>query len=245
MTRRGGFLDHPPTDAELERVYFELQQIGAPAVGRRSPWPYRPESREAVVALAAEMLRYDPRLLTILLQLVLERWHDLNPLALRREMGRMRWPQALLVVLEFARVASDEPELRHLADYLGAGFERVAPAERFFFDAERPASRMARRKSGKNLKPYARWGFIGTERPSASVTTKRLVGAYDADSRANVRRSLADRRGAFKLGEYLDALDHAVSRQQAYQDLRGDPEFEVEGHGRGARWRRTEPTSTS
>jgi hypothetical protein len=237
VTRARGLLEHPPTIAELERLYFELETIGAPSLGRRSRWPYTPENREGLVALAAEMLRYDPRLLSILLQLVLEHWQELNPLVLRREMQRMRFPQALLVVLEFARAASHDAELRHFADYLGAGFRRVAPAERFFLDLERPASRMARRKAGTNLKAYGRWGFIGTERPTMSVTTKELVGTFDADSRAYVRRRLAERRGAFKLSEYLDALDHAISRQQAYQDLKGDPDFMVEGHGRGARWR--------
>lgn len=231
-----GLLHHVPTPSELERLYYELEKIGAPSVGRASPWPYAPESAEELVGLACEMLRYDPRLLSILLQLFVERWDTFDPLSLRRSIKRMRWPQALLVVLEFARNARSDPELRHFADYLAAGFSRVSPAERFFLDMERPASRTARRKAGKNLKAYARWGFIGTERPTASVTDKRLVGTYDKDTRATVRRALAERRGTFSLREYLDALDDAVSRQQAYQDLKGDPDFVVEGHGRGARW---------
>lgn len=234
-----GLLERVPTQQDLERLYHELVQIGARSVGRRAPWPYAPEGPEELVALAGEMLRYDPRLLSILLQLLLERWSELNPLTLRRAMRRMRWPQALLVVLEFARSATEDVELRHVTEYLRAGFARVVPAERFFLDAERPASRTARRKAGRNLKAYARWGFIGTERPTTSVGSKRLVGTYDTSSRVLVRRQLADRRGVFALREYLEALDHSISRQRAYQDLRGDPEFAVEGHGRGARWRRS------
>lgn len=233
-----GLLERVPTQQDLERLYYELASIGAPSVGRRAEWSYEPEGREELVALAAEMLRYDPRLLSILLQLLLERWTELNPLTLRRIMRRMRWPQALLVVLEFARSATQDAELRYFADYLGAGTARVAPAERFFLDAERPGSRMARRKAGRNLKAYGRWGFIGTERPSTSVASKQLVGTLDAASRAFVRRQLADRRGEFALQEYLDAVGHSISRQRAYQDLRADPEFSVAGHGRGARWRR-------
>ncbi len=235
--KRRGLLLHVPSAPELERLYHELAALGAPSVGREQPWPYAPDEPEALLALAAEMLRYDPRLLSILLELVLEHWRDFNPTVLRHHMQRMRWPQALLIVFELARDASRDPEVRHYADYLAAGFGRVSPPERLFFDVERPGSRMARRKAGRNLSAYARWGFIGTERPTTSVATKQRVGRYDAATRARVRRQLAERRGTFTMHEYLAALDHAVSRQQAYADLRNDGGFEVVGHGRGARWR--------
>lgn len=232
-----GLLEHAPDQAELERLYHELAQLGAPSVGRLQPWPYRPESMEELLALAAEMLRYDPRLLSILLELVLARWSDLHPLRLRRHMLRMRWPQALLVVFELAREAATDPELRYLADYLSAGVPRLSPPERLFFDVERPGSRMAKRKEGRNLAPYARWGFMGTERPTISTVTKRRVGRYDAATRKRIRQELARRRRGFSMAEYLEALDQAISRQQAYQELRNDPDFEVVGHGRGAKWR--------
>ena len=237
MIIKRGLLEHVPTQAELERLYHELGCIGAPAVGQLSPWPYGPAGVEPLLALSSEMLRYDPRLLSILLQWIVEHWQGINPLHLRRAMQEMRWPQALLVVFEFAKQATRDRELRYLGDYLAAGVLRINPVERFFMDTERPANRMAQRKAGKNLKAYKRWGFIATERPTVSVTTKQLVGTYDANSRALVRRKLAGRRGSFTLREYLDALDDAISRQQAYQDLVGDSEFELQGRGRSARWR--------
>lgn len=232
-----GLLAHVPNEPELERLYHELAALGAPAVGRHRPWPYAPQNAEELIALAGEMLRYDPRLLSILLELLLARWSELDPMELRRHMQRMRWPQALLVVLEFARGVTSDPELRYWADYLAAGFARLSPPERFFFDVERPGSRMARRKADRSLAAYSRWGFIGTERPTTSVVGKERVGRYDAATRARIRRQLAARRGSFRMQEYLEALDHALSRQQAYADLRQDPDFEVVGHGRGARWR--------
>jgi len=231
-----GLLEHPPSGLELSRLYHELSLRGAPAVGRHEHWPYIADELEDLIALAAEMLRYDARLLSILLQFVLEHWSEFNPLRLRRCMQRMRWPQALLVVFEFAREASREPELRYLGDYLGAGFERVNPSERFFLDMERPGSRVARRRAGRNLKPYKRWGFIGSERPTADSVRKRLVGGLDTASRAHVRARLLERRDSFALSEYLEALDHSISRQQAYADLRADPELLLVGRGRGARW---------
>jgi len=232
-----GLLAHPPTETELERLYHELALIGAPSVGRKRPWPYHPPSREELIALAAEMLRYDPRLLSILLQYLLSAWAALNPVQLRAAMHRMRWPQALLVVLEFGKSASNEAEFRYLADYLSAGFARVEPAERFFLDAERPSSRMAMRALGRNLKAYARWGFIGSEKPIVDAVTKRAVGRYDADTRKRILLQLAASTDSFTLAEYLAAVDHAVSRQQALLDLRSLSDVRSTGHGRGATWR--------
>ncbi len=163
---RPGLLLHAPDQAEFGRLYHELSAIGAPAVGKRSRWAYRIEGPEALVALAGEMLRYDPRLLTILLQLVLERWERLDPLVLRRWMERMRWPQALLVVFEFARGASSDPELRYFADYLSAGWRRVEPAERFFLDVGRPPDRSSRRVSRRNLRAHPRLRLSGRGRGS-------------------------------------------------------------------------------
>ena len=230
-------LRHPPTQTELERLYFELANIGASSVGRKRPWPYRPTSVEALLALSGEMLRYDPRLLSILVQWFLARWRDVHPTLLRRALQDMRWPQALLVVLEFAKHATDDLEFRYFADYLAAGFRRVEPAERFFMDAERPGSRVALRRMGRNLAAYARWGFVGSERPIADPVTKRALGRYDTRTRRAILDELIEQRGEFTLAEYLDAIDHAISRQQALADLRSRPELQVHGHGRGAAWR--------
>jgi hypothetical protein len=235
-----GTLRRAPTEADLQRLYHELAQLGAPAIGRDVPWPYDAKSPEALLALAGDMLRYDARLLSILLELVCKRWRSFNPLALREAMEGMAWPQALLVVFEFAREAAPDPELRYFVEYLAAGRPRVSPAERFFLDSDRPGSRVDRRRAARNLTAYARWGFIATERPTTSATRKTRVGRYDAATRRRIRQALADRRGAFAMGDYLTAVDHAVTRQQAYQDLSRDPDFERVGHGRGARWQRTD-----
>jgi hypothetical protein len=231
-----GLLAHPPTEAELERLYYELARAGATSIGRKRPWPYHPSSREDLIALAAEMLRYDPRLLSILLQYLVAEWTKLNPVHLRAVMRKMRWPQAFLVVLEFGKSASADVEFRYLADYLCAGFARVEPAERFFLDAERPSSRMAVRALGRNLGPYARWGFIGSEKPIADAVTKRTVGRYDAETRKRILSELAARVDSFTLGEYLAAIDHAISRQQALLDLQSIPNLQSTGRGRGAKW---------
>ena len=230
-----GLLTRVPTQHDLERLYWELAKRGAPSVGRRRPWPYRPESFEALLAIAAEALRYDPRLLGILAELVIAQESSLNARRLREEMLTMRWPQALLVVFEFAREATDERELHYMADYLGKGHRRLEPPERFFIDAEVPGARIAQRKLGRNLRAYARWGFIGSERPTVDAFRKRTVGRLDAASRRRIAARLAQ-SGALTISEYLDAVDHGVSRQQAASDLRAAG-LAPSGRGPGAVWR--------
>lgn len=231
-----GLLRHPPTDAELERLYHELALIGATSVGLKRPWGYRPRTKEDLIALASEMLRYDARLLSVLLQYLIANWSELNPIQLRAALRTMRWPQAMLVVLEFAKVATDDPEFRYFAEYVSAGFTRLEPAERFFMDAERPGSRVAQRTLGRNLQPYARWGFVGSEKPIADVATKRTVGRYDSETRRRILQELASNVADFTLADYLAAVDHAISRQQALLDLRHSPNLVSSGRGRGARW---------
>lgn len=236
-----GMLQRAPTESDLERLYFELAQVGATSVGRKRRWPYRAASVEDLLVLAAEMVRYDPRLLSILVQFLLARFQTLNPLTIRLRMRAMRCPQALLVVVSFCREATTEPELRHFVDYVCAGWSRVEPPERFFLDAELPGSRMAARKLGRNLAPYARWGFLGSERPIVDARTKRTVGRYDARTRHRILEDLLGQRGELTLADYLDAVDHAISRQQALTDLRAFPGLQTRGHGRGAKWRLAAP----
>lgn len=222
---------------ELARLYHELAREGAPSVGRHYEWPYEPASIEALLTLGCEMVRHDPRLLSILLHWFIARWNEMNPRHIRERMSEMRWPQALLVVVTFARAARPhDVELRYFSDYLSAGWHPVTPPQRFFFEVERPGSRRAIRRQGRSLVPYSKWGFIGTERAAADIFEKELVGRYDAATRQRIAAELAV-RGPFPIRRYLDAIEGSVTRAQARDDLRAAG-LVVSGRGRGARWSR-------
>jgi hypothetical protein len=51
-----------------------------------------------------------------------------------------------------------------------------------------------------------------------------------------VNRLPLERASEITLADYLEAVDHAISRQQALSDLKRHPGLVVQGHGRGARW---------
>ena len=234
-------LKHAPGQAELARLYHELAQVGAASVGERRAWPYAPTSTEQLIVLASQMMRYDARLLSILVQWLSRSYTLLNPLQVRKELRGVRWPQSLLVALDFTKLGSTDLELGYFAEYLSAGWSRTVPAERFFLDTEQPGSRAAARNLGRNLAPYARWGYVGQERPIVDPVSKRTVGRYDPDTRRRILSELAERRALFSSADYLSAVDHGISRQQALSDLTSHPAIEHVGQGRGARWRRIPP----
>lgn len=231
-------LQHAPTQEELARLYHELAKLGATSVGDDLPWSYAPQTHEELITLASQMMRYDARLLSVLVQWLVTHYATLNPLNLRRELREVRWPQSLLVALEFAKLSTSDAELEAFVKYVGAGFDRIEPAERFFFEIERPGSRAATRNLGRNLAPYSRWGFVGRERPTVDPVSKRSVGRYDVATRRRILDELVDRYPDFSIADYLSAVDHSVSRQQALADLQACRAITRSGQGRGARWRR-------
>lgn len=224
-----------PTEDELARMYWELAELGAPSAGAKRPWRYQPASREEIVCLAAEMCRHDARLLTVLVAWLRQSWEALNPLALRREMPRMKRPQALCVTLSFVRSGRVDPELRRMVAYVCAGWRPVSPVEQFFFDGDRPGSKLGERRFGRSLAEYSRWGFLGLERPQTDVYRKTTVGRFDRASRIDLLRKMAKRRGEITLTEYLGEIDHAISRPQAVHDARAAG-LVLRGRKRGGRW---------
>lgn len=228
-------LAHPPSEDELARLYWELAKRGAPAGGAPREWPYDPSSPEELAALAADMSRYDPRLITILVSWITARWTELNPLALRLAMKRMTTPQALCVIVTFVRRATTDAELRAFVDYVCSGWSAVSPTERFFFDVERPHTKLAERRLGQSLLEYSRWGFVGLERPQLDVFRKHAIGTYDLRTRLRVLRRLAQRHREIRLSDYLAEIDHSVSPTMAARDARAAGLLQ-RGQKRGSRW---------
>jgi len=225
-----------PTEADLSRLYWELAQRGASAVGTRKPWAYRPANDEELVCLAAEMARHDGRALGLTVELIVRTWRELHPYLLRQAMQQMNTPQTLCVVLDFAREADPDRELAHFVRYVTADWPKVAPVVHFFVDDVRPGERTNAHRVGRSLVAYARWGFIGVERPTVDVFQKRTVGRYDAATRTRIARALAQRSpDGVGIVAYLAAVDGSISRQQAAADLRASG-LRPSRRGPGAMW---------
>ncbi len=81
-----------PSEKHLFRMYFELSQEGASCSESKAPWPYRHQSLEEKIALAADLSRYDPRPLGILVEFLLKHWLKISPQTLRGFYPQMGTP---------------------------------------------------------------------------------------------------------------------------------------------------------
>lgn len=226
-----------PTDEILMRLYWELSQIGAHCIGEKKRWSYKIQSKEELVILACEMLRYDPRLLTIVIVYFLEHWQELNLYLLRKNILEMKTPQVLGVIREFLVTATKDKELRYFLDYLIRDLKPVSP-QLFFIGLFPMGSLRQLMMVERSLKSYRKWGFLSTERPSIDIYKKKLIGTYDFKTRQNIIKSILGKNKSISLNNYLEALDHSISRQQALYDLKHFSGLKLVGHGRGAKWKK-------
>ena len=228
-------LEGPPSPKHLSRMYFELSREGASSSGERYPWPYPAKDLEHKLVLAAEMSRYDPRLLGILVEFFLKNWEKIRPQKIRELYPQMETPQTIAVITEFARRATRENEIRYFLEYLQRGL-KPAPFQWYFKNLYSPGGKLGQEAAEKSLAEYKRWGFLAREAPTVDVYRKKTVGRLDRDSRLNQLRELFAEKSALSLRDYLNALSHSISRQQALQDLKALARKKAGTQGRGARW---------
>lgn len=226
-----------PTEKHLSRLYFELAQMGAACVGERLPWPYHPKGREELLCLAADFSRYDPRLITILVRFVREQWRTFNPLLIRSLFTQMRTPQTIAVIAEFVRLqAREDNDLIYFCEYLQRG-QGPAPTQFYFHHLYRLGGTLAERAREKPLAEYKRWGFLACEAPIFDEKTRTTTGTLDAPTRRNILKKLLTQQQNIRMSDYLDVLDHTISRQQALIDLKTFAGLEQIGSRKGTRWR--------
>lgn len=225
-----------PTDDHLSRMYYELSIIGAEGVGEKKRWPYDPRSKEELVALALDMSRFDPRLFGIVVKYFIDRWADLNPLKLRSYYSKMEKPETVGVVCEFFSEVVTDPEALHFSSYLTSGLKPAEP-QFYFHNAYAPAGELARRAVEEGLFEFKKWGFFACERPVIDRAGKKTVGSFDGSSRMNILKELAESNDEIGIGNYLSAVHHSISRQQALLDIKAAGLVPNGKKGRGAKWK--------
>lgn len=228
-------LAESPGEEVLARLYHELAGLGARTEGRAAPWPYGQPGPEALLSLAAQASRYDPRLLWVVVELLARDHGRFNPLVLRRELVDARWPAALGVAFEFARRAAPSQELSDVADFV---MRRIPKGrqELFFFGTRAFGGQQARRDAEESLLEYRRWGFLGREEPFSKELGGAPGGTLGTNERRNVLRRLAERQKSLTLGDYVAALKGRISYRQASRDVAAAPFLERKGTTRGARY---------
>jgi len=225
-----------PNREDLSRVYFELAKIGAKSVGENNKWPYSEMDQYDLLSLAAEMSRYDPRLLGILVEFFISHWEEINPTKLKSRFPFMKNPQVFGVIGEFMKSALPDQEIFDYVTYLTAGLKPL-PTQFFFHGLYDIGGTLSQKTVEANLVEYKRWGFLGRERPTIDFQTKKTVGTLDKNGRLNILRTLLNKRNIITISDYLKAVDHSISRQQALTDLKKAKFTRKIGKGRGTRWK--------
>ncbi len=223
----------PPNEKYLLRMYYELAQKGAQCVGEKNKWPYQPKNHEELLALAAEMSRYDPRLLGIIVEFISKHAYQIHPQRLRNYYLKMETPQTIAVIAEFVKSATSNTELIYLMDYLQKGLLPI-PTQLYFKNLYAPGGKMMQQAAEESLAQYKKWGFLALESPTIDVYTKKTVGHPDANSRRNILKRLFEEKKEIRMKDYLECLGRKISRQQALKDL--ESVSQLKGRGRGAVW---------
>ena len=225
----------PPTLNHLSRAYFELGLIGARVVGEKKKWPYSPKSKEELLVLTAEMSRFDPRLFDILVEFLFFHWMELNPQTLRNSIRTMPSPQVFGVIGSFLEPCFDDREVIYFFEYLMRDYHPVPP-QLFFCLLYAPGSRAMQKASFEPLQEYLSWGFLARERPIIHSLQRMELGHFSPQARHNIISRLVARSGQISLADYLETLNHTLSRQQALLDLKDFTGLKIKGKGRGSVW---------
>ena len=224
----------PPTADHLSRMYFELAQCGALALGERKSWPYgKVQDKEGILVLALEMSRYDPRLFGILVEFFYFHWHEWNPYHLRMVFNKIKTPQIGCVIAEFILAETQDKECRYFFEYLIKGQEPVQ-AQLFFKSLHEPASKGMQKAAFESIQEFFQWGFLASERPIIHAGQRLVLGHWHREARQNIIYRLARDNKKFSVSDYLAKVDHSISRQQALTDLKDSPHVFSRGKGRGS-----------
>lgn len=224
-----------PTTNDLARLYYELAQVGARAVGEKKKWSITVKDAESLFTLAAQWSRFDPRLLEILVEFGLRHWKNLRPQRLREAMKEMETPQTIGVITAFIQTASDwEKEISAFWNYVTEGF-KPAPFQFYFRDLYLPGSPLAQRAVLESLSEFKEWGFLARERIVVDPITKKSVGTWDQTARAHILKRLFFQKKQLQISDYLEEIHDTISRQQALLDLKALGARQKQ-QGRSAYW---------
>lgn len=225
----------PPTTSHLSRMYYELSRLGARCVGMPKKWPYGVLTHEQLLALAAEMSRYDPRLFGIVTEYTFHNWKTGNPYQIRQILKDMQWPQTLCVVYDFVASATSDKECRFFYEYITRDVLPVTP-QLFYLNIYPPGSHSMRRAVQEPIQEYLDWGYLARERPIIHGKQRQTLGHWGPQARKNIIRRIITQKRSISLSDYLETLDHTISRQQALFDLKESPWVKAKGKGRGSFW---------
>lgn len=211
----------PLSPAESGGLYSRLAFLGARAFTTRSNQMWKTLSDEEMLAVAAQQSRFDYRLLYILVALMAEHFRSFHPFRLREAATEIRDPAVWGVVFEYARKLCPDVDLLAFSEIVLRNIP-ASPEQMFFNSLRTPRPEAMMLVMQRTPDEFRKWGFFCEETPILKeLEPIRSPKTFSKVSRKKILQRLFFDKGEIRMSDYLSAIDHAVSRQQAYKDLVG------------------------
>jgi hypothetical protein len=211
-----------PDHRQLEQAYNEFlgKMLSCEQLSQYSQWS-----------------RFDPRLAEIWVKWVSENWTQLNPLELRKELNKQAWPSAAAVLIEFLvpnladRTFSKSVFLKW-KDILLIG-TRNAHFEQFFIGNRSIGGTLMLRDAQHAAPQYLKWGYLAREN---LWNKKNAISPRNYEERMLACKSLFNKVDRITTDQYLELIQHTVSKRQAERDLAASPFLHPHRNTRGRFW---------
>lgn len=223
---------------DLEKLYHDLALSGAAC---SNPLPQKAlryiSTPEILFCEACEATRFDPRLLEIVVHHFGRELLTLNPLQIRLQMQNMQTPQTVGVALEFIKLLRTDVLSRDIVHFITKPLAAVSPQLYYVGVYTKPLSSSILKAIEMPLQEFSRWGFLAHEGVVLKNDfARKTLGTLALPSRLQIIKYLLQTQKQFSIGDYLKALHHQISRQQAFLDLKNCGLVKLIGENKGGKW---------
>jgi len=227
-----------PSTPALHQLFEFWAKRGAPFAVAPSPQanPFETDlTLEEALVLSVHWGRTEWRLLEGVLVWLWDHWRLPHPSQLNSLIRLTPQPASWGILSEWTHLRSEEMTQSHKAFWILVT-ENIGPAsgEMFFREGKILNSERTRHMLIHTLPLYEKWGFVCDQLPSISQW-KRMKWETPSSVRERVLRNLL-KQGEVTLSLYLQALNHSVSRQTAWRDLRSLKRVSARGRTRSRRY---------
>lgn len=225
----------PLSPQEKSTLYFKLAELGAACVGEKCTDAFDHLTAEEIIVVASETCRFSPRLLGILIDFFVQRFRGLNPFQLAALLPCIPTPQGLGVIAAFAKNVAADPDLKSFFEIVLRGI-KPAPWQYFYNPQTRPRPMERMDEIVYSPQEFKQWGFWSNMDPFLKEKRPpKAAWKFTVDARKKILKDLLRQHRRIRLSDYLNALGHSISRQQAHLDLISMKGLKATGKNRG-RW---------
>lgn len=195
------------------------------------------------IVLLSQWARFDPRLAEILVEWIANNWTRMNAVRLHYRLKGSPWPEAMGPILIFAGmvVRKTQPHRRIALFRLWQAtiMYRIQPAqeEQFYIGIEVFAGKRMRRLPLESNPEFAKWGYLAFDAPINKFLQDKNGFENPQNQRQKILAELIASQPEVSVTDYIEKLNHSISRRQAERDLAACSQLRAVGYTRGRIYR--------